>query len=340
MASTTIFARDGIRTYTVPKEIKPSASTDTVPPMAQQPTSSQSMIVVASIPRNGKTWFFKLKGDPQTVETAKPAFQEFLKSVEFTDSGESPAKWKAPAGWEEQPAGNMVLGSFSIPGKDGSPADVTVTSFPGDVGGEASNVDRWRRQVGLPPATEPPQSQPVTVGGVEGKLYVIGGGAAAGANPHGGVASAPVEKTNPHTAASADAGPQMDVPTAWKEKAPGPMVLKSYSVSGSKGGNATVSITSFPGDVGGRLMNINRWRKQLSQPEIDESQVNSASQNFENGYLVDLEGTDVKTGKPARLIAAAIPHEGNTWFYKLLGDKATVEESKDAFLKFVKSVRY
>lgn len=121
------------------------------------------------------------------------------------------------------------------------------------------------------------------------------------------------------------------------------MVLKSYTVPG-KGGEATVAISSFPGDVGGRLGNINRWRRQMGQPEIDDSQLNTASQDFAadggKGYLVDIDGTDARTGKPGRLIAVAIPHGGNTWFYKLSGEKSTVEESKDAFLKFVKSVRY
>ncbi|MGZ5565925.1 MAG: hypothetical protein ACXWKG_02820, partial [Limisphaerales bacterium] len=101
---------------------------------------------------------------------------------------------------------------------------------------------------------------------------------------------------------------------------------------------------SFPGDVGGKLPNVNRWCRQMGKPEVDDSRLNTVAPAFETqggtGYSVDIEGTDVKTGKPARLVAVAVPHDGNTWFYKLLGDKDTVEESKAAFLKFVKSVRY
>jgi hypothetical protein len=155
-----------------------------------------------------------------------------------------------------------------------------------------------------------------------------------GTDPHAGLAATP-ETTRE--------SPKMDVPPSWKEKAPGPMVLKSYTVSGSKDADATVAISSFPGDVGGKLGNVNRWRGQFGQPPIDESQLDKAAQTFETqggtGYLVDIEGTD-RTGKPARLVAVAIPNGGNTWFYKLSGDKSTVEESKDTFLKFVKSVRY
>ena len=362
VASTTIFARDDIRTYTIPKENKPVVGEALPPMMARQAAAAGSTIVVASIPRNGQTWFFKLKGAPQTVEAAKPAFQEFLKSVEFTDSTDAPAKWTAPAGWQERPAANMVLGSFSVPGK----GDVSITSFPGDVGGELANVNRWRAQVGLAPVSEPPKAETVTVGGVEGKLYVIGAelsAATPAADPHAGLATAPADSSNPHaglnippvngsadphaglTTETADAvGPQMDVPSNWKEKAPGPMVLKSYTVPGSKGGQATVAISSFPGDVGGKLGNVNRWRGQFGLGPVDESQLNTAAQDIDTqggkGYVVDIDGTDARTGKPARLVAAAIRHEGNTWFYKLSGDKSTVEESKESFLKFVKTVRY
>jgi hypothetical protein len=362
VASATIFARDNIRVYTVPKEAKPAAA-ETLPPMAHQHAAGPQTIIVASIPRNEQTWFFKLKGDPQTVEAAKSAFQEFLKSVEFTDSTETPAKWKAPEGWAEKPAGDMVLGSFSIPGKDGGKADLTITSFPGNVGGELMNVNRWRGQVGLEPVSELPKAEQVTVSGVQGKLYVFAAGpSATTANPHA-EASTPVDSADPHaglnippvngasdphaglTTGAADSdGPQMDVPAGWKKKAASPMVLKSYTVTGSKGGTATVSISSFPGDVGGRRGNINRWRTQLGQQDVDASQVDKASQDFEaqggKGYLVDVDGTDARSGKPARLVAVAVLHDGNTWFYKLLGDKSTVEESKESFLKFVKTVRY
>jgi hypothetical protein len=355
VASTTSYARDDIRVYTVPKENKsvpaPEEPTESLPPMARQAPAVGATIVVTSIPRNGQTWFFKLKGDPQTVAAAKPAFQEFLKSVEFTDSTDAPAKWKVPAGWDERPAGNMVIGSFSVPGKDGGKADVSITSFPGDVGGEMANVDRWRAQVGLSPASEPPKSEPVTVGGVQGKLYVIGAepsAATAEADPHAGLNIPPVSGAADHAGLKTDpadaSGPQMDVPSNWKEKPAGQMVLKSYTVSGSKGGQATVSISSFPGDVGGKLGNINRWRAQMGLGPVDESQLGTAAQDLETqggkGYVVDIDGTDARTGKPSRLVAAAIPHDGNTWFYKLSGDKSTVEESKESFLKFVKTVRY
>jgi hypothetical protein len=250
----------------------------------------------------------------------------------------------------------MVIASFAISGKDGQKADVTITSFPGDVGGALANINRWRQQLGLSQVSEAPKAAPINVGSVAGKLYQIGGDDAEATDPHAGLAESPAASADPHAGlnipAATDAGqassdsalPQMDIPANWKEKAPGPMVLKSYTVSGTKGGQAVVSITSFPGDVGGELANVNRWRNQLGLPQIDDTGLASAVSPIkaqdDSGYVVDVEGTNARTGQPARMIAAAIRHGDNTWFYKLLGDKVSVEESKAGFLKFVKNVRY
>jgi len=40
------------------------------------------------------------------------------------------------------------------------------------------------------------------------------------------------------------------------------------------------------------------------------------------------------------MIAAMVPHAERTWFYKLTGSEAAVAREKDAFLKFVQTVRY
>ena len=56
--------------------------------------------------------------------------------------------------------------------------------------------------------------------------------------------------------------------------------------------------------------------------------------------LVDLSGTDARTGQPTRLIGAIVPQSGQTWFYKLMGDAKVVESQKDAFTQFVQGVKY
>ena len=56
--------------------------------------------------------------------------------------------------------------------------------------------------------------------------------------------------------------------------------------------------------------------------------------------LVDVDGRDANTGEPVRLIGVIVPREGQTWFYKLKGDPEIAEHEKNAFIKFVQTVRY
>jgi len=82
-------------------------------------------------------------------------------------------KWTKPANWQEQPLSEMRQGSFRVPGPDGASADVSVVSFPGAAGGLASNLNRWRGQVELPPVSDEElrqATQPVNAGPVEGIL--------------------------------------------------------------------------------------------------------------------------------------------------------------------------
>jgi hypothetical protein len=70
--------------------------------------------------------------------------------------------WQKPEAWQEQPGKSMRIGSFLIPGADGRKAEVAVTTFPGDVGGDFANVNRWRGQIQLPPIAEAELSTAIT----------------------------------------------------------------------------------------------------------------------------------------------------------------------------------
>jgi hypothetical protein len=214
---------------------------------------SQSRIIVAVLPHDGTTWFFKLAGDRALVAAQRAAFVDFLKSVTFEhgpgsappsnqvadasaqetssvsqaavqDSAVKPS-WEVPAGWQELPPSQMLLAKFTVSDSEGK-AEITVSTFPGDVGGLAANVNGWRGQVGLSP-----------------------------------LAAADAEKL----------ASSLDVP-------------------------------------GGKAM------------------------------LVDMAGD--KSGQKIRLLGVIVPREGQTWFYKLMGDVAVAEREKTAFIKFVQTARY
>lgn len=136
---------------------------------------------------------------------------------------------------------------------------------------------------------------------------------------------------------------QWSIPPGWTEEPPTQMLLAKFS-TGDPGARAEISVSSFPGDVGGLLANVNRWRRQVSLPAIDETQMTKAIQPLDvqsdKGSLLDVDGTDAKSGQPARLIGVAVPHGGQTWFFKMIGDAKVVAREKDSFTQFVQSVKF
>jgi hypothetical protein len=139
--------------------------------------------VVAFTHRPEGSLFFKIQGPDPAVTVQKQAFFEFLKTVRFADgAAPSPApaapetRWpgEVPAGWTEVVPGPMQQAKFSVPEKDGTKAEVTVSVFPSATGGTVENVKRWRRQLALadiPDAEIAKLAQPLA-GAPEGSVIV------------------------------------------------------------------------------------------------------------------------------------------------------------------------
>lgn len=88
-----------------------------------------------------------------------------------------PFKYPTPAGWEEIPPTNgLYLLSFRVTEKDET-ADINVSVFRGDGGGLMANVNRWRKQVGIAPATQAEIATlpEVAIGTAKGKLVDVTG---------------------------------------------------------------------------------------------------------------------------------------------------------------------
>jgi hypothetical protein len=130
-------------------------------------------------------------------------------------------------------------------------------------------------------------------------------------------------------------------PASWTPKPLGAMRKGSYTLTGNAGATADLSITAFPGAVGGEFANVNRWRNQLSLPPVAESDLDAAVTRFsQNGLtftLVDLVGSDA--ANPQRMLGAMTPYEGGMWFFKLTGPDALVTTTKPAFIEFLKTVK-
>lgn len=130
-------------------------------------------------------------------------------------------------------------------------------------------------------------------------------------------------------------------PAAWTAMPDRPMRKATYALKGADGTAADLAITAFPGDTGGLLANVNRWRSQISLPSIDAHQLDAHVVHLDIGALhvdfVEFSGT--ASGAPTRLLGAVVPHGGETWFFKLVGPDTLVAGEKAAFLEFLRTVR-
>ncbi|MFI5357700.1 MAG: hypothetical protein ACHQ4G_10235 [Opitutales bacterium] len=137
------------------------------------------------------------------------------------------------------------------------------------------------------------------------------------------------------------AGLTWSAPQDWAPKALDAMRRGSFTVKGADGAEADLSITAFPGDVGGELANVNRWRGQVKLPSIAAADLPAATTKLSAHGLeftvVDLTSPDAAA--PTRILGALVSHDGNTWFFKLMGPSALVAQQKPAFLAFLQTVQ-
>jgi hypothetical protein len=120
------------------------------------------------------------------------------------------------------------------------------------------------------------------------------------------------------------------------------MNAATFAVKNDKG-EGTISITPLPNLAGQEEMVVNMWRQQVGQEPLTADQVSTALSDVEvagaKGKLFEINGS--RDGKALRIVTA-MQHgrSGASWFYKLSGDEALVEQQKPTFLDFVKSIKF
>jgi hypothetical protein len=142
------------------------------------------------------------------------------------------------------------------------------------------------------------------------------------------------------------AGSIWTIPSGWQQLPPSEFLVAKFSIADADGAAAQVNVSSLAGDGGGQLANLNRWRGQLGLEPVTSGippvivGPPGAAIIASGTVTVDYVGTDSRTGKPARLVGSIVPQNGQTWFYKLMGDPDIVARQKDAFIQFVQSAKY
>jgi hypothetical protein len=134
------------------------------------------------------------------------------------------------------------------------------------------------------------------------------------------------------------------VPAGWQEVSGGQFLVAKFMLAGDGGATAAVNVSMSANDGGGVAANVNRWRGQLGMSPLSEDDLNKSLTTVAvtsgAASLVDMSGTDVRTGQPTRLVGVIVSQTDRTWFYKLMGDAKVVEGQKDAFTQFVQGVKY
>tara|TARA_R110000744_G_scaffold255462_1_gene370952 strand:- start:7042 stop:7410 length:369 start_codon:yes stop_codon:yes gene_type:complete len=120
------------------------------------------------------------------------------------------------------------------------------------------------------------------------------------------------------------------------------MRLATFVIPTDAGGQE-VAITRFPGQVGGTLANINRWREQMGLERIDQSQLDIFIQRFTtqdsesepNGYQARI------VSEQGVMIAVALYDEINdqTWFVRTTLPTLELADALEAeIVEFARSI--
>ncbi|MEO8616097.1 MAG: hypothetical protein ABI600_13215 [Luteolibacter sp.] len=150
----------------------------------------------------------------------------------------------------------------------------------------------------------------------------------------------PPAATPPLAAAgSGDGSLTWQIPAEWTiAPATSSMRYATFNVIAADGSKGEMSVTHFPGDVGGDLENVNRWRQQVALAPVDPAGLSSLVSKLTAGPKT-LSLIDV-TGPQKRLVAGWTRHGKDTWFFKFTGPDALVAAEKAKFTAFLESVRF
>ena len=102
-------------------------------------------LVLCACREEGEVHHFRVK--KSTPPSATPPIPS---APTATPSSNKHYTWTLPDGWTAKPASGMRLATLVIP-TPGTTLQASITEFGGTT---ASNINRWRTQIGLPPLAE------------------------------------------------------------------------------------------------------------------------------------------------------------------------------------------
>ena len=305
-----------------------------------------------------------------TEEKEIPTFRVAAAETETTPAPAKnkeprPLRWLAPETWEEEKPGEFQIALYRIaPG-----ITAAVSRFPGDAGGTAANVNRWRQQVGLEPSPDTGgEAIALAESDTEARWFEL-----KGAERSILAAFIPVDgetwffKLDSPTIAletarpgfmdflksieigsvAAAETPTLDIrpPSGWQKQEPAPPRFATYRIhaTGPDGIDGDVSVVPLPGEGGSNLENVNLWRAQLRLPPLEKADDPALGETTQspNGSITLVHMTSAEPlfsgDRHAAISAAILRTADTTWFFKLTGEAEMVAAQRARFVDFVRT---
>ncbi|MBI85580.1 MAG: hypothetical protein CMJ81_20495 [Planctomycetaceae bacterium] len=339
--------QEEIRTFRVPK-----------PDLVEQryPEQTPDRTLGAIILRDSQGWFFKLTGPHDVVGDQVESFREFIRSVRFSEAPNEAPVWSTPDKWKSLPGTGIRFATLQIPTRT-DPLDLSVTplSLPPQNSDAyvLSNINRWRKELGLTPLSAPDDSQTIkTVALEDGQATLVDLSGHRSANARGHVPGT----TNPTTTDSLDRAPTVSqpqveyvTPPGWQ---PGERVVSRGGITlryvvalevvdGDQ--RVEITVSTFPPRMANVLDNVNRWRLQIGLEKIQGNELEKQLKNVRvgniTGQLIELTSPD-KIQPQQTIYAVLTSHAGLTWFIKLKGDTELAVREQKHFEQFFSSIRF
>ena len=305
------------------------------------------------IPRTTDAWFVKVVGPNLAIATAESQIREFVTKLKFTDQG--PDLSKLPAGWNQGGKKQMRFATLLIDTPDAQ-LDLSISQLP--ISGEwddqvASNVNRWRGQMKLPPSTEKwAGAVAISVASAQSKEAVLVDlTGEMGANPGMSPIAVPptIADANPLPPSIApvpaeDSPIKFSKPEGWRPGKMSMMRLAAFNF-GPENDQAELTIIQAGGDLRG---NVARWLGQVrgdSTPDKVVDEVMAAAEAIQvsgrPGQRYYLDGGETKGDAPAQAIDATIvPMDGGmSMFIKATGPPTTIKAEKVRIGEFIRSLQ-
>lgn len=149
----------------------------------------------------------------------------------------------------------------------------------------------------------------------------------------------------PKTAGPRKAPIAWDVPKGWLQLKPTQMRIGNFGVPTSPGIDCSVSI--IPGQGGGVVANVNRWRQQMGLGPTDAAAIDELPKTLILGrpaHVVELEGTyggmSGSKGKTDwKMVGVIADIQGNSLYVKMTGPAVEVDGERQSFNELAASIR-